>query len=285
MITIVLFPALIVSVVVSLLVVVVLLLLMGGVVAVVLRARRKMTVKASQCHSKAEDNPHNDDANINMRQNVQSQPPPAAGHSEPDYATAADAFINPASATASFKAHMYDKANEIDQGPTDVGGGGVYEEARVEWNGGGHFKEPVKATSEKQKKSAVKKVKTKLVKPEDLYAEPNKAKKKDAKKVSRSDEVATSSDDLYAQPDMTKKKTQKGQQDLEQEVKLPPQAPLPYQKHKETKHNSEEDDEGVPGFPLSYVPDEEQYYKAKGEGGPSSTEREYDYAVLDWQQK
>ena len=281
MITIVLFLALIAGVVVSLLVVVVLLSLMGGVVAVVLRARQKMSMKSSQSHSKAEDKPHNSEANINMYKNVQSQPTPTSGHSEPDYATASDAFINPASATAS----MYDCANEIGQGPTDVGGGGVYEEARVEWSGGGHFKESVKGTSEKKKKSAAKKIKTKLVKPEDLYAEPNKAKKKDAKKVSRSDEVAILSDDLYAQPDMTKKKTQKGQQDLEQEVKLPPQAPLPYQKHKESKHNSEEDTEDVPEFPPPYVPNEEHYYNARGEGGPSSLERKYDYAMLDWQQK
>ena len=239
-------------------------------------------MKASQSHSKAEENPHNGEANVNTYQNVQSQPTPAAGQSDPDYATAADAFINPASATASFKTHMYDYANEIDQGPTDVGGGRVYEEARVEWSGGGHFKEPVKGASEKEKNSAAKKVKIKLVKPEDLYAEPNKVKKKDAKKVSRSDEVTTPSDDLYAQP---VKKTQKGQQDLEQEVKLPPQVLLPYQKHKESKHSSEEDTEDVPEFPPPYVPNEEYYYNTRGEGGPSSSERKYDYAMLDWQQK
>ena len=243
-------------------------------------------MNASQSHSKAEDNPHDGEANINMYQNVQSHPNPASGQSEPNYATAADAFINPASATASFKTHMHDYANEIDQGPTDVGGGGVNEEARLEWSGGGRFEESVKDASEKEKKSAAKKIKTQLVKPEDLYAEPNKAKKKGAKKVNRSDEVATPSDDLYAQPDITKKKTQKGQQDLEQKVKLPPQAPLPYQKHKESKHNnSEEDAEDVPELPPPYVPDEEHYYNARGEGGPSSSERKYDYAVLDWQQK
>ena len=163
-----------------------------------------------------------------MYQNVQSQPTPTSGYIEPDYSTAADAFINPASATASFKTHIY----EIDQ-PSDIGGGGVYEEARVEWSGGGHFEEPVKSASEKEKKSATKKTKTKLVKPEDLYAEPNKVKKKDAKKdsqVSKHEGAAVPSDDLYAQPDMTKKKTQKCQQDLEQKSekeRLPLQAPLP----------------------------------------------------------
>ena len=278
MVTIVFFPALIAGVVVSLLVVVVLFSLMGGVVAVVLSARRKMMMKASQSHSKAEDNPH--DANINMYQNVESERTPAAGHSEPDYLTAADAFINPASATASSRTHMYDYANEIDQGPTDVGGGEVYEEARVEWSGGGNFKESVKGASEKEKKT-----KTKLAKPEDLYAEPNKAKKKDAKKVSRSDEVATPSDDLYAQPDMTKKKTQKGQQDLKQEVKLPPQAPLPYTKHKEAKHDSNGKEEDAPEPPPPYVPDEEQHCDTRDGNGPSSQERSFEYAELDWQEK
>ena len=38
------------------------------------------------------------DVSIYMYQNVQSQLTPASGHSEPDYATAAGAFINPASA-------------------------------------------------------------------------------------------------------------------------------------------------------------------------------------------
>ena len=244
---------------------------------VVLRAGRKMKIKAGQSHSNAEDNPHKEENNVKMYQNIQSQPNPASGHSEPDYATAADAFINPASATASFKTHIY----EIDQ-PSDIGGGGVYEEARIDWSGGRHFEEPVKGASEKQKKCTIKEVKTKLVKLEDLYAEPNKAKKKDAKKVSRSG-VATLSDDLYAQPDMTKKKTQKGQQDLKQEVKLLPQAPLLYKQHKEVKHKSEVDGEDAPELPPLHVPDEEQYYNARG--GPSSLEREYDYAVLDWQQK
>ena len=80
---------------------------------------------------------------------------------------------------------------------------------------------------------------------------------------------------------MTKKKNQKGQEDLEQDVKLPPQAPLPYKQHKEAKH--EIDGEDVPELPPPHVPNEEQYYN--GRGGPSSLEGEYDYAVLDWKQK
>ena len=248
-----------------------------------------MTIEADQSRFKAEDNPHEAVDNTKMYHNIQSEPAPISGHSEPDYVTATNVFINPASATASFEMHMYDYTNEIDREPTDMGGGGVYEEARVEWGGRGHFKESVKSTSGKQKKSAAKKVNTTLAKPEDLYAEPNKAKKKDAEKdsqVSRSQEAAAPSDlNLYAQPDMTKKMAWKGQQDVEQERKLPPQAPLSYKKHKEAKHESEEDGEDVPDLPPPYVPDEEQYYNTKGGRGPSSSEREYDYAVLDWQQK
>ena len=86
---IVFFSALTAGVVVSLLVVVVLLSLVGGVVAVVLRARRKMMMEAGQSDSKAEDNTQ--EGNNIKYQNVQSHPPLASGHSEPDYATAADA--------------------------------------------------------------------------------------------------------------------------------------------------------------------------------------------------
>ena len=274
-----LIPALIAGLVVTLLVAVVLLSLVGGVVAVVLKARRKMLMEAGKSHSKAEDNPHKD-GNVKMYQNVQSHPTPASGHSEPDYSTAVDAFINPASATAPFKTNMC----EIDQ-PTEIGGGGVYEEARVEWSGGGHFEEPEKGANKKQKKFTTKKVNPKLVKHEDLYAEPNKVKKKDVRKVSRSEEVAAASDALYAQPDMTKKKDHKDQQNLEQEVKLAPQAPLPYKKHKETKHESEENGEDVPKLPPPYVPDEEQLHNAGDGDASSSPERKFEYAVLDWHKK
>ena len=282
------FPALIAGVVVALLVVV--LSLVGGVMAVVLWVRRKKMMEAGQSNSKAEDSPHEGEVNANMYQNVQSQPTPASGHNEPYYSTAPDVtFINPASATASFSAHMYDSANEIDQEPTDVGGEGLYEEARVEerCGGGGHFEEPEKRVSGKQKKSAAKKVNTKMGNPEDLYAEPNKVKKKNAQKdskVTRTEEAATPSDDLYAKPDMTKKKDQRSQQNSEQERKLPPQAPLPYKKHKEVMHEREEEVEDVPELPPPYVSDEEQCYNTRGEARPFSLERRYDYAVLDWQQ-
>ena len=202
-------------------------------------------MEAGQSNSKAQDSPHEGEVNINMYQNVQCQPTPASGHNEPYYSTAADVtFINPASATASFNTHMYDSADEIDREPTDMGGGGVYKEA--------------------------KKVTTKLVNPEDLYAEPNKVKKKNAKKdspSSRSEVTAAPSDDLYAKPDMTKKKDQRSQQESEQERKLLPQAPLPYKKRKEAMHENEVDGGDVPEFPPLYVPDEEQYYNTGGGAG------------------
>ena len=247
-------------------------------------------MEAGQSISKAESSPHEGEVNIKMYQNVPCQPTSASGHNEPYYSTAADTFINPASATASFKNHMYDSANEIDREPTDVGGEGLYEETKVEERCGGreYYEEPEKHVSRRQKKSAAKKVNTKLVNPEDLYAEPNKVKKKNAKKdsqASRTEKAAAPSDDLYAKPDMTKKKDQRSQQGSEQERKLPPQAPLPYKKHKEAMLESEEDGENVPELPPPYVPDEEQCYNIKGGAGPPSLERRYDYAVLDWQQK
>ena len=247
-------------------------------------------MEAVQSISKAEDSPHEGEVNINMYQNVQNQLTAASGHNEPYYSTAADTFTNPASATASFSAHMYDSADEIDREPTDVGEEGLYEEAKVEerCGGGGYLEEPEKCVSGKQKKSAAKKVNSKLVKPEDLYAEPNKVKKKNAKKdsqASKTEETAVPSDELYAKPDMTKKKDQRSKQDSEQERKLPPQAPLPYKKHKEAMHESEEDGEDVSEVPPPYVPDEEQCYNTRGGAGPSFLERRYDYAALDWQQK
>ena len=267
--------------------VVALLSLMGGVVAVVLWARKKKMMETGQSHSKAEnishDKPHDREVNNNMFQNVQRQLAPSSGYSETDYATAADAFINPASATASFKTHMCNYANEIESQPT--GGGGVYEEARVEWGGRECFEKSVNGASGKQKKSALKID----VKPEDLYAEPNKVKKKDAKKdsqVNRNEEAAAPSSALYAQPDMTKKKDQKGQQMSQQKRKLLPQAPLPYKQYKEDKHESAEGEDDVPELPPPYAPDEAQHNNnTRDRDGSSSMERRSENAVLDWHKK
>ena len=226
-------------------------------------------------HAKTEDSQHEEKINNNIYKNVQSQPTLAPGD-ELDHTITADAFVNPASATASFKTQMYESASNLDQEPTKMGGEGVYEEARVEWNSGQCYGEPVKSTSAKQKKSAAKKVN---IKPEDLYAQPSKVKKKDAKKdsqITKSERAAIPSDDLYAQPDMTKKKDRGNRQDSEQERKILPHAPLPYKKHKEAKHESEGDEEDIP--------DEEHYYNT-AEDGPSSMERQFEYAVLEWHKK
>ena len=248
--------------------------------AVVVRARRKREIESGQqSHCKAEDKASEGDVCVNMYQNVQNQATLASGSSGPNYAIAADVFVNPASATTSFTTHMYDSADTLDQEPTEVGGGGVYEEARVEWDGGGHNKDPVNSTSGKQTKSVAKKMNAKLVKLDDLYAQPSKVKKKkkDAKEdsqVSRK-EAAAPSDDLYAQPDMAEKKHQKSQQDVEQVRKLPPQVPPPYKKHKEA--NQEGEDEGnAPVLPPPYVPDTDN-----GDGD-YPMQRKFEYAVLDW---
>ena len=57
---------------------------------------------------------------------------------------------------------------------------------------------------------------------------------------------------------MTKMKDRRSQQDMKQERKLPPQAPVPYEMHREAMHESEEDGEDVSKLPPPYVPDEEQ---------------------------
>ena len=224
-------------------------------------------------HAKTEDNQHEEEINNNTYQNVQSQPT-LAPRDELDHAITAAAFVNPASATASFKTHMYESASDLDQEPTKVGGGGVYEEARVEWDGGQCYDEPLKSTNAKQKKSAAKKVN---IRP-DLYAQPSKVKKKDAKKdrqITKSERAAIPSEDLYAQPDMTKKKDRGNRQDSEQERKIPPQAPLPYKKHKEAKHESEGNEEDILELPPPYVSVDR----------PSSLERKFEYAVLEWHKK
>ena len=105
--------------------------------------------------------------------------------------------------------------------------------------------------------------------------EPNKTKKtKKDSEVTRSEEAAASLDDMYAKPDMTKKGDRKSQ--------LPPQAPLPYKKHKEAKHKSEWDGDAAPDLPPPYIPNDEQYYNTRGGAGPPNQEGNYDYATVDW---
>ena len=150
------------------------------------------------------------------------------------------AFTNPASATASFSAHM----SEDDQ--CDV------------------------STEEKGPIT---------VNTEELYTVPNKVKRDKAEddvdsQVSIKEQtiIAAPSENLYAKPDKSKKKGQRGQ-DIEmeeqwedrEEVKYTPIAPLPYREHKEAQEEGEEDEE----FGAGVLPQE----------------RQFDYAVLDWDRK
>ena len=295
-------PALIAGVVVSLLVVLLLLSLVGGVIAVVVKARRKMkSQKTIESQSNEEVGPTKVEDivdNPDTCQNVRHQPSESSRYNEDtyDYATAENVFINPASATASFSANVYDSANysEVGQRLFDAGGEGHCEEVRVEekWGGGGCHEDSVKGAISKQKKSALKDS-SKVAIPEELYAQPDKAKKKKNMSTEKDIEVtnknvAASSDDLYAKPDMTKKKDKRSQQHWKQESeerKLVPTAPIPYKKHVEMKQESDEDEEDIPEVPPPFVPDGEQYYNTKGGAVPPTQDGNYYYAVVDRQQK
>ena len=266
---------LIAGVVVSLLVVLLLLSLVGGVIAVVVKARRKMEAKET-VHDSGE-----------AYENVQGQTTPSSRHNESayDYAAATDIFINPASATVSFSANynVYDSTS----------GEGHCEDARVEEKLpiGGCY-DDLSSKVGKQKKSSLKKNSPKVENPEDLYAQPAKVKKKWKSKkdsqVNETKEVAALCDDLYAKPDMTKKKDKRSQQHWEhenEERKPVPTAPLPYKKHVEVMQKADEDEEDIPEVPPPFVPDGEQYYNTKCGAGPSTEDGNYDYAVVDRQQK
>ena len=117
-------------------------------------------------------------------------------------------------------------------------------------------------------KYTLKKESPKVMNPEDLYAQPDKGKKKwntqeDSQVNGTEEEVATPYDDLYAKPDMTKKKDKRSQQHLEQkneEEKLAPTAPLPYKKHMKFKQEIDEDEEDTPNeLPPFSFHDGEQY--------------------------
>ena len=269
--------ALIAGVVVSLLVVLLLLSLVGGVLAVVVKARRRMKAKVTLQNTGE------------AYENVQSQTTPPSRHNESayDYATASDIFINSASATASFSANynVHDSTR----------GEGHCEDARVDEKSPKDrcYEDPVNSKVGKQKESSLKKNSPKVENPEDLYAQPTKVKKKWKSKkdsqVNETEEVATPCDDLYAKPDMTKKKDKRSQQHWEQESeerKLVPPAPLPYKKHVEAMKEADEDEEDmIPEVPPPFVPDGEQYYNTKSGAGPSTQDGNYDYAVVNRQQK
>ena len=268
-------PALIAGVVVSLLVVLLLLSLMGGVLAVVVKAMREKQAKETVQDSGE------------AYENVQGHSTPPSRHNQNtyDYATASDIFINPASATASFSTRY--NVHDSTSGECHC------EDARVEEKlpKGGCY-EDLSSKVEKQKKSCLKKNSPKVEHPEDLYAQPTKVKKKWKSKndsqVNETEEVDTPCDDLYAKPDMTKKKDKRSQQTWEQESeeeKLVPTAPLSYKKHVEMKQETDEDEEVIPEVPPPFVLDGEQYYNTKCGAGPPTQDSNYDYAVVDRQQK
>ena len=217
--------------------------------------------------------------NINMYQNVQMKPTPTSGNSGPYYSTPADNFANPASATASFGANTYDYSN-VDHRALDGDEGGLYED--VSRGGGGCKDKPVKGVQTASALLAKKGYE--LMHPEDLYAHPDKTAKVNKKnnQGSKIEETPAPVEDIYTMPDMTKKMKQKNQKGLEQESeerKLPPQAPLPYKKHKEAKEEGEED---VPELPPAYDFDGEQDCDT---GDGDGSERRFEYAMLDWQKK
>ena len=243
--------------------------------AALVKARRKKTAKETvQSETEVEDRLYVCESevqnklceiggtteNINTCRNEQSQldPTPMQNETVNDYATAESIFMDPASATAFFNAHVYDSANysDVAERPFGTGGKGHYEDVRVEetWGGGGGYEDALKSVVEEQMKYALKKESPKVMNPEDLYAQPDKGKKKwntqeDSQVNGSEEEVATPPDDLYAQPDMTKKKDKRRQQHLEQEdeeEKLAPTAPLPYKKHIKTKLELDEDEEDTP---------------------------------------
>ena len=216
---------------------------------------------------------------MNMYQNVQMKPTPASGNSEPYYSTPADNFANPASATASFGANTYDYSN-VDHRALDGDEGGLYDD--VSRGGEGCKDKPVKGAQTASALLARKGYE--LMHPEDLYAQPDKtAKVNKDNQGSKIEETPAPVEDIYTMPDMTKKMKQKNQKGLEQESeegKLPPQAPLPYKKHKEAK----EEGEDVPELPPAYDFDGEQDCDT-GDGDGDGLERRFEYAVLDWQKK
>ena len=265
--------------------VVVLLALVGGIAAVVVVVVKKTKMKKTgQLHSQAylqdtiqDEEGHKD--KMNMYQNVQMKPTPTSGNSEPYYSTTADHFAKPASATASFSANTYDYSN-VDHRALDGDEGGLYED--VSRGGGGCKDKPVKGVQTASALLAKKGYE--LMHPEDLYAQPDKAAKVNKKnnQGSKIKETPAPVEDIYTMPDMTKKMKQKNQKGLEQESeegRLPPQAPLPYKKHKEAKGDGEED---VPELPPAYDFDGEQDCDT---GDGDGSERRFEYAVLDWQKK
>ena len=259
-------------------------------VAVVVKTRRKKKSKEAQSQSRVEDIPPiMEDAkdNVEMYQNVQVQSTPTSRHNvgAVDATTyTPDPFSNPASATASFNTHVYDTADlsKVVERPLVAGGVGLYEEVGMGEStlggDGGYYEEPVSSTSGKRNKYEVNKPGTEVLKPEVFYTQPNKVKEEKGnerkdRENKKSEQIASPCGDLYAQPDMTKKKDRRSQQQWEQKR----------EKCREDRPERDEDEEDIPEVPLPYVPDEELYYNTRG--GSLPQDGNYDYAVVDRQQK
>ena len=283
--------------------------------AVVVKARRKKKGKeAVKSETKVKDAPFEMEGatdTIKMYQNEPSQPTLASGYNEHDYSTTEDAFKNPASATASFNTNVYDFADytEIDQMPSDAGGevSGEQKKSNAKKtsakvvNPEELYTQPDKKKQKKANTEVVnpeelytqpdktkdKKANTEVVNPEELYTQPDKTKDKNNRTSKTGSEAkATPPDVLYAQPDMSKKKDKRSQQHLEQEdeeEKFAPTAPFPYKKHVESEQVGDEDEADTPETPPPYAPVGEQYYNTRG--GPLPQGSNYDYAVVDRQQK
>ena len=258
--------------------------------AVVVKARRKLKAnEAVQSESRVEDRlceMVDTTSNVGTCQYALAQPSSPSKHNENnyDYATASDIFINPVSATVSFTTNVYDSA----------GGVGHYEMIKIEEKlGGGECDEGGVAGILGGQKKSLKLDSPKVVKLEDLYAQPAKVKKKwNTKKdsqVNETEDVPAPCDELYAKPDMTKKKDKRNWQHWEQESekrKPVPTAPLPYKKHVEVKRETDEDEVDIPDEPVPFsIADGEQYHNTKGGAGPPTQGGNYDYAVVDRQQK
>ena len=206
-------------------------------IAVVIKARRRKKGKETV---KSQGEPLEAKVNVDTYEYVRDQPTPRPRQDENtyDYATAENAFINPASATASFSTHVYDSTNYSEEVARSLADGEEChnEEARAEVSsGGGCHEEPaaVKGTRGKQKNSEVTNVITKVLKPEELYAQPDKLTKKRKfsgdggcceensyrkqknSNVKKASAKAVKPEELYTQPDKLMKKKKNTKKDTQ----------------------------------------------------------------------
>ena len=173
--------------------------------------------------------------NVDTYHYVRDQPTPWQSEDAYDYATAENIFVNPASATASFSTHVYDSTNysEVVERSLADDEETHNEEAKAEVSSGGGCEEPVKGTRGKQKNSDVKNAITKVVKPEELYTQPDKLTKKRKftggggcceentygkvknSNVKKASAKVVNPEELYTQPDKLMKKRKNMKKDTQ----------------------------------------------------------------------